>query len=198
MNNQCANTYYLNQYLAEQDRTQGLHEMLNEQVLDVVQSYMLDGWDFSSTGKHTAPREISWEAMTEMDSPKACDALTAALLAEIDGDMEARGVALNEFALAALQGAMDYLRSTAQTDVEEKHGVDFDLDDYTIEETTQRLERKRYQHTMISGVKLNLDVCCLDGEYTIWQVMPDDSLNEVFLSSVELAKVIAEFKESQK
>lgn len=198
MKTECANTYYLNKYLDELDRTDGLTEMLNAQVLDVVKNYMHEGWDVSSVGKHTAPREISWEAMAEMDSPKACDALTEAVKAEIDGDISARTTALNEFAIAALQGAMDYLRSTAQTDVEEKHGVDFDLDDYTIEETTQHLERKRYQHTMISGVELNLDVCCLDGDYTIWQVMPDDSLNEVFLSSVELAKVIAEFKGSQK
>lgn len=128
----CANTYYLNQYLAEQDRKDSLHEMLNQQVLDVVKSYMLDGWDFSCTGKHTAPREISWEAMAEMDSPKACDALTDALLAEIDGDMEARGVALNEFALAALQGAMTYLSNAAQSDIEEMRGVSFDLDDYEV------------------------------------------------------------------
>ena len=198
MNNTCANTAYLNEYLDNYKTLDHIGTHLNRQVLDLVKSYMIEGWDVSSVGRHDAPREVCWEALAEMGSDKACDALVEAIKAELDGDLAARGVALNDFSLSALQGAIDYLRSAAQSELEGDNCIYFDLDDYKIKEATPKLERTRCQHTMISGVKLTLDVCCLDGDYTIWQVMPDESLSEIFLSNVELAKVIAEFKEGKK
>ena len=193
MNTECANTYYLNKYLDELDRTDGLTEMLNAQVLDVVEGYMNDGWDFSSTGKHTAPREISWEAMAEMDAPKACDALTEAVKAEIDGDISARTTALNEFALAALQGAMDYLRGQAQTDVEEKKGVEFDLDEYDVDAPATS---KGFKVTLISGLEVQIQVKRKAESYAIYQVMPCGAIKEIHPNSIDLAKIIAEFEEA--
>ena len=60
------------------------------------------------------------------------------------------------------------------------------------------IKRLRFEPKLISGVFLTLDVCKTKEDYTIWQVMPDNTLNQIFPNSIDLAKIIAEFKESFK
>lgn len=55
---------------------------------------------------------------------------------------------------------------------------------------------KRMDVTLVSKVEITIEVLNIAKEHTVFQILPNGSKKEVYLNNIDLAKIIADFKES--